>query len=123
MRERATAQAKLGRAEGLLRSARSFLLDRLAWGWERTVAGEELSLEQRAEVLLACVQAIAASAQAVDLVYSAAGTSAIHKRSRIEQHFRDVNVLRQQGFVSEGRFETVGQVELGLPPDLGFVAL
>ncbi len=26
-------------------------------------------------------------------------------------------------FVSEGRFETVGQVELGLPPDLGFVAL
>ena len=123
LRERATAQAKLGRAEGLLQSARSFLLDRLAWGWERTVAGEELSLEQRSEVLLACVQAIAASAQAVDLVYSAAGTSAIHKRSRIEQHFRDVNVLRQQGFVSEGRFETVGQVELGLPPDLGFVAL
>lgn len=123
LRERATAQAKLGRAEGLLRSARSYLYDRISWGWEQTVAGVELTLEQRSEVLLACVQAIAASAQAVDLVYSAAGTSAIYKRNRIEQHFRDASVLRQQGFVSESRFETVGQVELGLPPDLGFVAL
>jgi len=123
LRERATAQAKLGRAEGLLRSARTYLYDRLAWGWDRTVAGVELTLEQRSEVLLACVQAITASAQAVDLVYSAAGTSAIYRRNRIEQHFRDINVLRQQGFVSESRFETVGQVSLGVPPDLGFVAL
>lgn len=123
LRERATAQAKLGRAEGLLRSARAFLYDRLTWGWEQTVAGEELPLEQRTEVLLACVHTIAAAAQAVDLVYSAAGTSAIYKRGRIEQHFRDANVLRQQGFVSESRFESVGQVELGLPPDLTFIAL
>lgn len=123
LRERATAQAKLGRAEGLLRSARSYLYDRIGWGWEQTVAGVELTLEQRAEMLLACVQAISAAAQAVDLVYSAAGTSAIYKRGRIEQHFRDANVLRQQGFVSESRFETVGQVQLGLPPELGFVAL
>ncbi|MGH3516241.1 MAG: acyl-CoA dehydrogenase family protein [Haloechinothrix sp.] len=123
LRERATAQAKLGRAEGLLRSARSYLYDRLAWAWEQTVAGSELTLEQRGEMLLASVQAVAAATQAVDLVYSAAGTSAIYTRSRIEQHFRDTNVLRQQGFVSESRFETAGQVELGLPPDLGFVAL
>jgi alkylation response protein AidB-like acyl-CoA dehydrogenase len=123
LRERATAQAKLGRAGGLLRSARAYLYDRLDWAWKQTVGGVELTLEQRAEVLLACVQTITASAQAVDLVYSAAGTSAIHKRNRIEQHFRDANVLRQQGFVSESRFETVGQVQLGLPPDLGFVAL
>jgi len=123
LRERATAQAKLGRAEGLLGSARAYLYDRLDWVWKQTVAGVELTLEQRAEMLLACVQAISAAAQAVDLVYSAAGTSAIYKRGRLEQHFRDANVLRQQGFVSESRFETVGQVQLGLPPDLGFVAL
>lgn len=83
----------------------------------------ELTLEQRAEVLLACVQAVAASAQAVDLVFSTAGTSAIYKRNRLEKLFRDATVLRQQGFVSESRYETVGQVKLGLPPDLGFVAL
>jgi alkylation response protein AidB-like acyl-CoA dehydrogenase len=123
LRERATAQAKLGRANGLLQSARSFLHDRLAWAWEQTLSGAELTLEQRAEVLLASVHAVAAATQAIDLVYSAAGTSAIYKRSRLEQHFRDINVLRQQGFVSESRFETVGQIQLDLPPDLGFVAL
>lgn len=123
LRERATAQAGLGRAEGALRSARAYLYDRMTWAWEQTVAGRELSLDDRTELLLACVQAISASARAVDLVYAAAGTSAVFKGSRIEQHFRDVNVLRQQGFVAESRFETVGQVALGLPPELGFVAL
>jgi alkylation response protein AidB-like acyl-CoA dehydrogenase len=123
LRDRATAQAKLGRAEGALRSARAYLYDRIAWGWEQTIAGVEATLQQRAGVLLACVQAHAAAVEAVDLMYSAAGTSAIHRRNRYERIFRDVQVLRQQGFVSESRFETVGQVELGLPPDLGFVAL
>ena len=123
LRERASAQAKLGRAEGLLRSARTYLYDRIAAGWQQTVAGEELTLEQRTEMLLACVQAHAACVAAVDLMYGAAGTTAVYKRSRLERLFRDVQVLRQQGFVSESRFETVGQVSLGLPPDLGFVAL
>jgi hypothetical protein len=68
----------------------------------------------------ACVEF---SAEVSAVSSSAAGTSAIYKHSRIEQHFRDAAVLRQQGFVSESRFETVGQVALGLPPDLGFVAL
>lgn len=123
LRERATAQGKLGRAEGALRAARTYLYDRIAWGWERTVAGDELTLEERTEVLLACVQAVDASAHAVELASAAAGTSAIYRRSRLEQHFRDMQVLKQHGFVSESRFETVGQVFMGLPPDLGFVAL
>lgn len=123
LRHRGTVQAKLGRAEGVLRSARAYLHDRLAWGWEQTVDGIELTLGQRAEVLLACVQAHAAAVEAVDLAYSVAGTSAIHRRSRLERIFRDIQVLRQQGFVSDSRYETVAQVELGLPPELGFVAL
>lgn len=123
LRERATVQAKVGKAEGALRSARTYLYDRIAWAWEKAQAGEELTLQQKTEVLLAGVQAHESSVEAVDLMYSAAGTSAIYKRSRIEQLFRDVQVLRQHGFISESRFETVGQVWMGLAPELGFVAL
>jgi len=123
LRERASAQAKVGRAEGALRSARAFLYERMAHAWDRTQAGEELDLAARSELLLACVQAIAAGVTAVELAYSAAGTTAIYKRCPLEQRLRDIQVLRQQGFVSENRYETVGQVALGLPPDLGFVAL
>lgn len=123
LRERASAQGKVGRAEGLVRSARAYLHDRIADGWERTLAGDELTLEQKAELLLACTHCVDACAKAVELVYTAAGTSAIYKRSRLERLFRDSQVLRQHGFMNESRFETVGQVWFGLPPDMGFVAL
>lgn len=123
LRERAVAQSRLGRAEGAVRSARAFLYDRLAHGWGRAVAGGELTLDEKAEVLLAAVQAIDASAWAVRAAFSASGTTAIMKGSRLERHLRDISVLQQQGFVSESRFETVAQVQLGLSPDLGFVAL
>lgn len=123
LRERAVAQSKLGRAEGAVRSARAFLYDRIGHGWERAVAGADLTLEEKAEVLLAAVQAIDASVQAVRAAFSAAGTTAITRGNRLERHLRDISVLQQQGFVSESRFETVAQVQLGLPPDLGFVAL
>jgi len=121
--QRGTAQANLGRAEGAVRSARAYLHDRIGWAWEQALAGAELTLDDRAEVLLACVQAHAAAVTAVDLMYGTAGTTAIYKRHRLERLFRDVQVLRQQGFVSESRFETFAQVRLGLPPDLGFIAL
>jgi indole-3-acetate monooxygenase len=123
LRERGAVQAKLGRAEGALRSARAYLHDKIAEGWRRTVDGDDLTLEDKAELLLASVQAIHASAATVDAAFSVAGTSAIHRGTRLERHLRDIAVLKQQGFVSESRFETFAQVRLGLAPELGFVAL
>lgn len=116
-------QSKVGKADGLLRSARAFLHERLSFAWDRAAAGQELTLEEKTETLLAAVQAISASVEATDLVYSCAGTTGIFKRNRLEQLFRDAQVLRQHGFVNESRFETVGQVWMGLAPELGFVAL
>lgn len=123
LRERGVVQSKVGRAEGLLRSARAYLYDRIADAWEHTLAGKEYSLEQKTESLLASVQVVDACAQAVDLMYSAAGSTGIYKRHRLERLFRDAQVVRQHGFVSDTRYETVGQVAMGLAPELGFVAL
>lgn len=123
LRDRGAVQAKFGRAEGRLRSARAYLHDRIADGWRRTVDGDELTLEDRAGLLLASVQAIDAGVSTVDAAFSIAGTTAIQRGSRLEQHLRDIAVLKQQGFVSESRFETFAQVRLGLAPELGFVAL
>ncbi|HEX2192611.1 MAG TPA: hypothetical protein VHH09_05415, partial [Acidimicrobiales bacterium] len=97
--------------------------DRIGDGWDRAVAGRELGLTDKAEVLLAAVQAIDASTCAVEAAFSLAGTTAIRRECRLEQQLRDISVLKQQGFVSESRFETVAQVLLGLPPDLGFIYL
>ncbi len=123
LRERASAQAKIGLAEATLQSGRLLLYDTLRDAWERTLAGEPSSLRQKADLLMAGVHAMQSAAKAVELMYAAAGTSAIYSRSRLERHFRDIQVLRQHVVWTESRYETVGQVRLGLPPDLALVAL
>ena len=67
-------------------------------------------------------QSVNSAVAAVELVYSVAGTSGIYTRNPLERYFRDVQVLRHHAFGAETRYETVGQVYLGLPPDFPFVA-
>lgn len=117
LRERASTQTKIAQAEGLLRSARLMLYDALVTTWETTKAGEPLSLSHKADLLLASVQAANSATQAVELVYSVAGTSGIRTSSPLERHFRDIQVLRHHALVAEPRYATVGQVYLGLSPD------
>lgn len=123
LRQRGVAQAKLARAEAILRSARLLFYATLERAWERTVAGASSTLEQKADLALAGAHAVASSVKAVDLVYSLAGTSGIYARSPLERHFRDVQTVRHHGFCSEGRYETAGQVYLGVEPEFGFVTL
>jgi indole-3-acetate monooxygenase len=122
LRERASAQAKLARAEAVLRSGRSWLYDVIGEAWGATVAGETHSLRQKADLLLAMTHAAHSAVQAVELVYSVAGTSGIHTSNPLERYFRDIQVLRHHVLVAETRYETVGQVYLGLPPDFPVLA-
>lgn len=122
LRERAAAQAKLAQAEALLRAGRVFLYDTLRETWEATVAGETLSLRHKADVLLAMTHAVQSAVQAVELMYRVAGTSGVYTQSPLERAFRDVQVLRHHAFGAETRYETVGQVYWGLPPDFPVLA-
>jgi alkylation response protein AidB-like acyl-CoA dehydrogenase len=121
LRDRAVAQGRLGRAEGLVRAARALLHETVAESWDRAVAGGAPALEDRAADLLAGTHALRSAVEAVDLVYSVAGSSAVYERSPIERAFRDIQTIRHHGFVSEGRLETMGQVLLGVEPEFGFV--
>jgi alkylation response protein AidB-like acyl-CoA dehydrogenase len=122
LRERASTQAKLARAEAILRSGRLLLYETMREAWEAITAGESLSLHQKSELLLAAAHALNSAVQAVELTYQIAGTSGIYMQSPLERCFRDAQVLRHHGFASESRYETVGQVFLGLPPEFGVVA-
>jgi alkylation response protein AidB-like acyl-CoA dehydrogenase len=122
LRERASAQAKLAQAEAILRSGRLLFYDTLSVAWEATVAGETHSLNQRADLLLAATHAMSSATQAVELAYSVAGTSGFRTGSPLERYFRDTQVLKHHAFAAEARYETVGQVYLGLPPDFPVLA-
>lgn len=122
LRDRVSVQAELARAEGMLRAARLLFYSTLAEAWERTRAGKAFTLEQKADLLLAGAHAMKSASEVAERMHRLAGTSGIYARSPIERHFRDAQTLRHHGFVSESRFEAVGQVYLGLPPEFGMVA-
>ena len=117
LRERASTQAKLAQAEAALRSARALLYQSISEVWEAVLTGAHISLEQRADLLLAAANATSSAARAAELAYSVVGIDGIYTRAALERHFRDVEVLKQHAFTAESRYETVGQVYLGLQPD------
>jgi alkylation response protein AidB-like acyl-CoA dehydrogenase len=122
MQERGTVQRKLAIAKGLIEAGRAYLHTTLTEKWNKTLAGQKLSLEDKTDLLLSSAHTNQSCVQAVDLMYSAAGTSAIYSRSRLERHFRDAQVVRHHGFANENRYETAGQVYFGLEPDFPLVA-
>jgi alkylation response protein AidB-like acyl-CoA dehydrogenase len=56
------------------------------------------------------------------MMHRVAGTTGIYAKSPLERHFRDAQTLRHHGFLSENRFEAVGQVYLGVAPEFAMVA-
>jgi len=122
LKERASAQLQLGRAEAILRSGRLLLLDTLNQAWRRCLDGETHTLEQKAELLLAMAHAMSSAVHAVDLACSVAGTTAFRATSPLERCFRDVQTMRHHVFASEQRYGTFGQVRLGVAPDFPVVA-
>jgi alkylation response protein AidB-like acyl-CoA dehydrogenase len=121
LRDRGVAQARLGRAEAMLRSARAFMYETMADTWRRTQAGETLTVGQRADILLAAAHAAQAGAEVTDMMFTSGGSSAVFTRHPMERLFRDALVIRQHGFVAASRYETVAQVMLGLEPDLPLI--
>jgi alkylation response protein AidB-like acyl-CoA dehydrogenase len=121
LKERASAQVQLGRAEAILRSGRLLLLDSLSEAWRKCVDGETHSLAHKADILLAMAHAMSSAVQAVDLACSVGGTSAFRATNPLERCYRDVQTMRHHVFASEQRYGTFGQVHFGVPPDFAVV--
>jgi indole-3-acetate monooxygenase len=122
LREKGAIQRKIGIAEALVQSSRAFLFQTIEITLNKILAGEKLSLNDKADLLLASAHANQSCLQAVDLMYSAAGTTGVYKKNKMSQYFADAQVIRQHGFANESRYETAAQVYLGLPPDLPVLA-
>jgi alkylation response protein AidB-like acyl-CoA dehydrogenase len=115
MRERPTVQERVAKAEAAVRSARAFLYEMVHEVWSAVEQGATLTEQQLALFSLANMHAVAAGAQAVDLVYHAAGTSAIFTMNLLERFFRDIHVATQHRCASPEELYQAGRVLLGLP--------
>jgi len=109
-----TTHERVGRAEALLRAGRAFLYDTVRALPHSPNWSEELNDDLRASIRLASAHAAQSAAEAVDLMFNAAGTTAAYTSSRLERCFRDVHVATQHVAVAPSNIEMVGQYCLGL---------
>jgi alkylation response protein AidB-like acyl-CoA dehydrogenase len=118
LRERPIAQLQLGEAEGTLRAARAYLYGSIAEIWQRGESNEPFDVDALASARMASVTAGKLAARAVDLVYDAAGISAMQSALPIERCWRDVHAVTQHVTMNTARYEVAGRVLLGLPPGM-----
>ena len=117
LRERATVQLTVGRAEARLQAARVFCRTSLAEVWEAAVAGaDDPELDRLIPpARLAIVHALHEAVEVVNPLFHAGGTRSIFAAHRLERCFRDAHVALQHGAGSPAHFEAGGRLALGLP--------
>ena len=121
--DRSGVQLIIGEAEAMLGAARAYLYESLQHVWDKAVSGQMIDLSGKIKVQLAATHAVEAAAKAVDLVHAAVGTTGIRDEHPFQRHFRDVHTITQHGFISRSRYESVGQLVLGVPVEWPFYTL
>jgi alkylation response protein AidB-like acyl-CoA dehydrogenase len=107
-------QSQVAQSEARVSAARAFLLRSLDAIWRSAGRSGSLSLADNTTIRLASTWAIHQAKEAVDLLYHAAGATAIFEQNPFERRFRDIHTVVQQYQGRQAHFETVGQVLLGL---------
>jgi alkylation response protein AidB-like acyl-CoA dehydrogenase len=113
---RTTIQAKVALAEALVGSGRAYVREATRDIWETVSRRETPSPSQRAVYRLAVAQAYAHAVQAVDLMYTLAGASAIYASGRLDRCLRDIHTAGAHVWVAPDTYELAGRLLLGLDP-------
>jgi alkylation response protein AidB-like acyl-CoA dehydrogenase len=114
--DRAGTQKDLARARALVESAVAFTHQAIDRAWAEAEGPGRLGLDAKAELRLAATNNAWAAADAVALLYHAAGGSSIYEQSVLQRCFRDVHVATQHIMVAQPTWEMVGKVMLGIDP-------
>jgi alkylation response protein AidB-like acyl-CoA dehydrogenase len=121
MRDNNVTQSQVGQAEARLSSAYGYLLSSL----ERITAAVRerghITLDERMNIRLAATFCIHTALEVTDILYQAAGATAIFNVNPFERPWRDVHSVSQQLQGRQLHFETVGQHLMGLEADTSWL--
>jgi alkylation response protein AidB-like acyl-CoA dehydrogenase len=110
-------QVELSRLEADVRSARAYVVESLGAAWETVCNGDDMTMPQRSEVLLAVLNMARRARQAVDQGFALAGGGSLFDSSPIQRCARDMAAGTQHLFFNLGRWKTTGRVLLGRDPE------
>ena len=111
---RPAIHAELARVEALVQSARAFLYDVAAEMMASARDGRPVSEHLEARRRLACANVGASCTQAVDRLFTLAGSTPIYAGHRLERCLRDARTAGQHLFFSPVWWEKTGQSYFGL---------
>jgi len=104
-----------------IRAARAFVLAEVEDIWDAAQNAERLEMADRVRIRLASTFAIHEAKTAADMLYDAAGASAIFAGADFERRFRDLHSVTQQLQGRKSHFRTVGAFLMGHPADVSVV--
>jgi len=121
LRNNNVIQSEVAQAEARLSSARGWLLHSLEDITEAVAQRGHITLDERMTIRLAATFAIHTALEVVDILYQAAGATAIFNENPFERRFRDIHSVAQQLQGRQQHFETVGQHLMGLESDTSWL--
>ncbi len=121
MRDNNMIQFQVAHAQAKLDAARAYLMQRLADTEAAAAKRGHVTLDERVTIRLAASYAIEQAVEVADMLYQAAGATAIFNVNPFERPFRDVHTVAQQLQGRQEHFETVGQHLMGLEADTSWL--
>ncbi len=121
MRNNNVIQREVAQAEARLSSSYGYLIRSLEDITEAVRARGHITLDERMTIRLAATFCIHTAVEVTDILYQAAGATAIFNENPFERPWRDVHSVSQQLQGRQVHFETVGQHLMGLEPDTSWL--
>lgn len=114
--DRQMVQSEVAKSVADLESSEAYMQKTIDDAWQVASTGARLSLEHKAALRLAAVNATHKSVAAVDRLYQLGGGTSIYSDSPLQKCFRDIHVTTQHIMVAPPIYELVGKVQLGVDP-------
>jgi indole-3-acetate monooxygenase len=121
LRNNNVIQREVAQAEARLSAAWGYLMHGLEEITEAVRARGHVTLDERMRIRLASTFCIHTALEVTDILYQAAGATAIFNDNPFERPWRDVHSVSQQLQGRQIHFETVGQHLMGLEPDTSWL--
>lgn len=110
----------IAQAEGALRAARAFAHDAVGRAWDRSLAGDPLTLADRIEVRMAALHAMRTGREAVDRAFALGGGGALFDDNVLQRCWRDINAGSHHIFFSDDQTVRTGRMLLDRPTEPWF---
>ncbi|PKB72207.1 MAG: hypothetical protein BZY87_01545 [SAR202 cluster bacterium Io17-Chloro-G6] len=105
LRHRTPVQTTVEEAEAIISGARAYMLATVGTSWESSLQGALDPGPQVLQARLAITHAVRELVKAVDMLFYAAGTNAIHQNNALELFFRDRHTAGQHIAALHSNFE------------------